>query len=155
MTDSLTLTHLSTDELMSLVLEFEPIGNLADRPTVACWGNWWAWRVASELADRIDVPREPQPVMGGLSDLSTAELTALSTYFGAELPILAETLGSRHLAEWCSNLADLMQKELARQDREAAESRARIKAYIDAQRRERPIGTPGDTSGLPPWSEWP
>jgi hypothetical protein len=153
MTDSLALQCLSNTELMALVGEFEPIADIEGRDAVACWGRWWAWRVASELADRIDVDREPQPEIGGLSDLSPAELTALSMYFGSELPILADTLGSPNLAAWCRTLGDWMMRELARQDTEAAKSRARLEAYIAEQRRHRPHGTPGDTRGLPKWSE--
>lgn len=153
MIDGLALNRLSMYELMELVEEFEPIAVLEGRDALAGWGRWWAWRVASELADRIEVPREPQPEMGGLSDMSEAELSALRIYFEDELPILADTLGSPNLAAWCRTLGEWMRRELARQDRDAAQSRARLEVYLAEQRRNRPHGTPGDTSGLPKWSE--
>lgn len=144
---SLALHRLSVLELVELADEFDAIviGDNSDEATE--WARWWAWRVTSEIADRLDDPPEPMPPVGGLSDLTRPELDALRRLFGT-LATLADVTAP-HLAAWLCALGATFTAELDRMDR----SQADLQAIIDEKRRHRPHGQPGDTRGIPPWSE--
>ncbi|WP_152531580.1 hypothetical protein [Mycobacterium sp. UM_CSW] len=115
-------------------------------PDVQAWARWWSYRLHTRLGD---APAHPQEAFVS-RDLSPQDRQLLvvcferiadGTHVGPGLRAFANAVAVQLLAVGLDVQAD----DHART--------ADLEAWIAERRRERPHGTPGDTSQLPEWSD--
>lgn len=94
----------------------------------------------SDPIDANDIPDPTTQTVEALRILRDAFQTAA---------IKAIADGDVEMANWARTITDRYGLELTRRARD----RRSLEQWIADHRRERPHGTPGDTTGIPPWSE--
>ncbi|KZS61222.1 hypothetical protein [Mycobacterium pseudokansasii] len=154
MTGEPKLSALTDRELDALASEFVILAHIWDHPKLAGWGRRQAWLVMAEIARRCGTdPGGPTPEIIQLADLPTSEQKALRDLFEglAELDEIEDP--ERPFARWLRAMHRRIGAAVEARQREADQPESPLRRWIAERRRERPHGTPGDTTGLPPWPE--
>lgn len=140
------LDQLDLGETVLAAQAFDDLRGPLMPPDVQAWARWWSYRIHTRLGD---APAHPQEAVTS-RDLSPEDRQALTavferiadgTHVGPGLRAFANAVAVQLIAVGLDVQADDQAKT------------ADLEAWIAERRRERPHGTPGDTSRLPEWSD--
>ena len=144
------LGDLLSADLLVLGERFAVVGLLPDYPRAAALGERMLWLIAAEVYQRRGQARPgdepPTP-----DRLSIAELLALRAVFTGLAAAHPDALA---LGSWCRAFADFATLTVLDLDPGDADGDdgAALGEWVAARRRERPHGTPGDVTGIAPWT---
>lgn len=135
------------DEAIAVGLEMARIAREVPYPRAAAWARFQAWRITGELLRRCGQVNFPAPEIIELSDLAPKELRRLSDRLDVLATLEAADGEDSAVARWWRTLHRQLVATLDGRERNADA----LRSWIEARRRARPIGTPGDIGGLPSW----
>lgn len=151
--DNPTLQELGDDELIATGRELARITHDVPYPRPAQWAGYQAFLVMNETLRRVGEGPLPMPDypegIRTLSDLAPRELRRLHDRLSMVAALEGADGEDSAVARWWAHHCRRVAATLDARDSDAEP----LRRWIAARRTERPHGSPGDTTGIPPWSE--